>query len=149
MTVEDRLAARGWSLTPVVSPLGSYAPAVASGNQVFVSGHTARRADRPGPLGAVGVEVALEEAVEAARVAALNVLSAARSVVSLDDISHPVFLRGYVRSNSFFTRHPEVLQGASEVLGVAFDPPHARAALGVSSLPGGACVEVECVFQLR
>jgi enamine deaminase RidA (YjgF/YER057c/UK114 family) len=61
-----------------------------------------------------------------------------------------LFLRGYVRAVASFGEHPIVVDAASEVLeAVIGGGPHARAAIGVASLPGGACVELEAVLRLR
>jgi enamine deaminase RidA (YjgF/YER057c/UK114 family) len=96
------------------------------------------------------VDVDVESARESARLAAVNLLGVVEEAVGLDAVSL-VHLRGYVRAHEGFTDHPQVVDAASELLDEAFSDGtgHARAAVGVSSLPGGAVVELEAVFEVR
>ncbi|MEV0049902.1 RidA family protein [Saccharopolyspora shandongensis] len=149
MTPTERLAELGLVLPIPPDPLGSYVPATRVGELLFVAGHTARGPERPATAGIVGVDVPVEVAAEEAARAALNLLAAAERTVGLDSVGAVVSLRGYVRSRDDFTAHPRVVDGASELLGKVFPgQPHSRAAIGVSSLPGGACVELEAVLRV-
>jgi enamine deaminase RidA (YjgF/YER057c/UK114 family) len=146
----ERLNALGLALPEPPAPVGSYVGATRVGQLLFVAGHTARRPHHPPTTGIVGVNVSAEDAAADAARAALNLLAAADRVVGLDSVVAVVSLRGYVRSRDDFVAHPLVVNGASELLGKIFpDRPHSRAAIGVSSLPGGACVEVEAIFEVR
>lgn len=149
MTPTRRLRDLGLSLPTPVAAVGDYSPAVRVGDLLFVAGHTSRTVAGPGRLGVVGLDVTVPEAALDAAAAALNLLAAADATVGLDLVQAVVSLRGYVHSASGFTAHPQVIDGASRVLGEVFPGlPHARAAIGVSSLPGGACVELEAVFRV-
>jgi enamine deaminase RidA (YjgF/YER057c/UK114 family) len=147
--VRERLHRLGFELSPPLPPKGRYAAARRAGPLLFVSGHTGRTADAPALAGVVGADVTVEEAQESARRAAVNLLSVVEHTVGLADVSL-VHLRGFVRASTDFTEHPRVVDAASELLSevLADERMHARAALGVSSLPGGAVVELEAVFEV-
>lgn len=149
MSVKDRLTAAGIALPQSGLPArGAYLPAAVHGRLVFVSGHTGRTAEQPALAGVVGEDVTVEAARESARQAAVNLLAAVDATVGLDAVTALLQLRGYVRASSDFGQHPLVIDAASELLSQVFDGGHARAALGVASLPGGAVVELEAVFAL-
>lgn len=150
MSAVARLEALGLEIPAVLPSVGRYAATAVVGELLFVAGHTARTAAGPGLAGRVGVEVSMEQAAAEAARAALNLLAAAHATVGLDRVVAVVQLRGYVRSDTDFTQHPSVIDGASELLAKVFPDaaPHTRAAIGVSSLPGGACVELEAVLRI-
>ena len=148
--VRERLRRLGFELSPPLPAKGRYAAVRRCGSLLFVSGHTGRSAGSPALAGVVGADVDIESARESARLAAVNLLSAVEDAVGLESVS-VVHLRGYVRADAAFTEHPRVIDAASELLGEALSDgaPHARAAIGVASLPGGAVVELEAVFEVR
>lgn len=145
------LAALQLALPAPQRPKGGYVPAKVVDGLLWVAGHTDRRLDAPATRGVVGDDVSLDRARLAARDAALNLLAAAVTVVDLDDVSGVVSVRGYVRATPAFDEHPKVVDSASELFDALFGVhgAHTRAAIGVASLPGGACVELEAVFSLR
>ncbi|CAN5403195.1 RidA family protein [soil metagenome] len=148
MTPYERLAQLGLELPEPAAPKGAYFPSRRCGNQIWVSGTTSRRGTDPGVLGVVGDDVTIEQAQEAAGTAALNLLAAIEAAVGLGAVTSLLHLRGYVRATTDFGSHPAVIDGASRLLlGVFGDQlgAHARTAVGVASLPGGACVELELV----
>lgn len=148
--VATRLRAVGYELGVAPPPLGSYIGARRDGAFVRVSGHTDRGAAGLNGTGPLEPGTDLEGPRHAAALAAVNLLSAVAVVCDLDHIVGPVHLRGYVAASPSFDAHPQVIDGASAVLHLAFDepPPHTRAAVGVASLPGGAIVELEATFLL-
>lgn len=143
-----RLAAYELDLDVVPSARGRYLPAAVDGDRLWVSGHTGRTAAAAAVAGNVPDEVDVAAASRSAQQAAANLVLAAVSVVSEDRIRGVVALRGYVRARPDFGDHPTIIDAASEVLEAAFGGGHARAAIGVASLPGGACVELEAVLAL-
>lgn len=146
----ERLADLGLGLPEPPLAKGRYVPATRDGSRLWVSGHTGRAEGRSARVGRVGDDVTVDDARASARVAAVNLLAAALSVVDATALHAVLFLRGYVRSSSDFGDHPTVVDAASEVLDhVLGGGGHARAAIGVASLPGGACVELEAVLALR
>ncbi|WP_273845145.1 RidA family protein [Rubrobacter calidifluminis] len=150
-TPQERLKKLGYELPAVPAPAGSYVPAVRSGNLIFTAGQLPLQEGRLHTRGRVGEEVSIEEAREAARICALNALAAAAEQASgLDKISRIVRVGGFVASAPGFERQPEVLNGASELLGTIFGEAgtHARTAVGVCALPFGSPVEVELVVEV-
>jgi enamine deaminase RidA (YjgF/YER057c/UK114 family) len=143
--VSERLQSAGLVLPGAPAALGSYVPAVRAGGMVFTAGQLPLR---DGVLLASGA-LCPGDALEGAK-AALNALAAASTVCDLDQVTRVVKLTGYVASAQGFTAQPGVLDGASEVLLTAFGDAgrHARAAVGVASLPLGASVEVELVLHV-
>jgi enamine deaminase RidA (YjgF/YER057c/UK114 family) len=148
--VADSLIAAGLTLPGAPTALGSYVPAVRAGSLVFTAGQLPLRDGILVASGPLGPGAAVEDARAGAAQAALNALAAASTVCDLDQVARVVKLTGYVASEPGFTAQPGVLDGASEVLLAAFGDAgrHARAAVGVSSLPLGASVEVELVLYI-
>jgi enamine deaminase RidA (YjgF/YER057c/UK114 family) len=148
----DRLAALGLALPPVVQPVAAYLPAMRSGAYVYTSGQVPVVDGALLASGVVGVDVTPEQAYDLARVCGLNALAAIASVAgSLDAVVRVVKVVGYVASAPTFTGQPGVVNGASELFGAVFGEAgrHARSAVGVSSLPLGAPVEVEVQVEVR
>lgn len=151
MTVADRLAELGLAIPPPPMPKGVYFPSRRCGDEIWVSGATARSAHEPALRGVVGDDVSVDVARMQAGLAALNLLGAIDAAVGLDAVVAIVALRGYVRATSEFDAHPSVVDGASRMLIDVFGEDvgaHARTALGVASLPGGACVELDLVVSV-
>jgi enamine deaminase RidA (YjgF/YER057c/UK114 family) len=152
VTPEGRLAELGLTLPEVVPPLAAYVPAVRSGPYVYTSGQLPM-VDGALPLtGKLGAEVDVEQGRELARRCALNGLAAVRSVAGeLAAVARVVKVVGYVASAPGFTAQPQVINGASELLGEVFGDAgrHARSAVGVAVLPLDAPVEVELIVELR
>lgn len=152
MTIEDKLAEMGVTIPDPKPALGSYVPAVQTGNLVFVSGNLPIQAD--GSLlhsGKLGEDVSVEEGYAAAKQCAINCLSAAKGIIGdLNNVQQIVKLRVLVNSTPDFTDQPAVANGASDLLVELFGESgkHARAAVGVASLPLGASVEVELVLEV-
>lgn len=148
--VAERLASAGLVLPAPPAPVGAYAPAVLAGDLVFVSGQLPLRDGALLAAGLVGEDVDLDTARACAQAAALNALAAASGVCDLDDVSTVVRLAGYVACGPRFTMQPKVVDAASELMLAAFGGAgrHARAAVGVASLPLGAPVELEVVLRV-
>ena len=140
------------SVPEAATPKGAYVPSRLCGNQLWVSGATARRPDRAALSGVVGADVSVEQARDQARLSALNLIGAIDAAVGVDKVTALVHLRGYVRATGDFGAHPAVIDGASRLLLEVFGErcgAHARTAIGVASLPGGACVELDLVAAVE
>jgi enamine deaminase RidA (YjgF/YER057c/UK114 family) len=151
-SVEDRLAELGLALPEVAAPVAAYVPAVRSGRYVYTSGQVPLVDGKLAAAGKVGAEVTPEQAKELAATCALNALAAVKSVAGdLDRIARVVKVLGFVASDPGFTGQPQVVNGASELLGAALGEKgqHARSAVGVAVLPLDAPVEVEIQVELH
>ena len=134
------------------SPIGSFCNARQSGALVFVSGQGPVKADGTLHRGKVGGGVTAEAAREHARLVAVNILAALRHRLgSLDGVLGVVKLLGLVNATPGFSRHPFVIDGASDLLAEVFGPAgiHARSAFGVASLPNQITVEIEAIFEMN
>jgi enamine deaminase RidA (YjgF/YER057c/UK114 family) len=150
VTVADRLAELGLALPEPVAPLAAYVPAVRTGNLVYTSGQLPVVAGTLAATGKVGAEVSVPDAAELAGTCALNALAAVDSLVGLDAVRRVVKVVGFVASAPGFGDQPEVVNGASELLGRVFGEAgqHARSAVGVAELPRNAPVEVEIIVEV-
>ncbi len=149
--VEARLATLGITLPGASSPVANYVPFFVAGNLLFISGQVSKAADGSIVAGRLGGGMSVAEGREAARLCALNILAQAKAAAgSLDRIAQIVRLNGFVNAAPDFTEHPQVLNGASDLMvDVLGDKGrHTRVAVGVSSLPLGCAVEVDAVLLL-
>ncbi len=150
MNIEEKLQQMGLELPEAPKPVAAYIPAKRAGDLVFVSGQIPLRDGQIAYRGKVGAERTQEEGYEAARLCALNALAAVKALVgSLGEIEI-VQVRGFVNCTPDFENHPEVINGASELLVELFGERgrHARAAVGVSALPRDVTVEVEMIVRV-
>ena len=148
MSAEDRLRELGISLPAPAAAAGLYAPCIQAGSLLLVSGQIPRGPDARGKLGA---GVTIEEGQALARECAINALGIVRAHLgSLDRVTKVLRLGGYVASAEGFTAHPQVINGASQVMLDVFGEAgrHARIAIGVAELPLGVPVEVEFMFEV-
>lgn len=151
MTPEENLKALGIELPVVPKPLGSYLPFIRTGNLIYISGMLPLKEGKLLSAGRVGESVALEEAVLAARTAAINGIAVLKTAVgSLEQVRRCVKISGFVASAQDFTDQPKVINGASDLLLEVFGEMgrHARAAVGVHILPMNSPVEIEFIFEV-
>ena len=140
-------------LPPAPQPVGSYVPAVQTGHLLFTSGTLPMKDGQLTHTGQVGsYTVSVEDAQAAARQCMLNALAVVKHYAGgLDRVARVVKLTGYVSSSATFTEQPAVINAASDVLVALFGDAgkHARAAVGVASLPLDAAVELDLVVELK
>jgi enamine deaminase RidA (YjgF/YER057c/UK114 family) len=150
-TPTERLRELGIALPPPPQPAGTYRPAVVDGKYAWVSGQTPHVDGKLLHPGVVGRDVDFPQAKEAAERAALQGLSAlAHELGTLDRVRRIVRVGVYIASTGEFVRHPDVGNGATELLIRVFgeDGRPARVSMGVGSLPLGSCVEVELLAAI-
>lgn len=150
-TVEGRLAEAGIVLPVAPAPAGNYVPVVVTGNLAVVSGQIAARDGRVVIRGRLGADVSIEQGHEAAKLCAVNILAQLKAAIGdLDRVRRCVRLAGFVACAPEFTDQPKVMNGASDLMALAFGEAgkHARVAVGAPSLPLGTAVEVEALFEI-
>jgi enamine deaminase RidA (YjgF/YER057c/UK114 family) len=149
----QRLSELGLELPPPPEPVASYVPVTRAGPIAFVAGQVPMDAGQLVHPGRLGKTVSVEMGQEAAVLAALQSLSAIRHHLggSLERLVKIVQMTVFVAADVDFVEHPTVANGASEMLADVLGPDgrHARAAVGVSSLPLGASVEIALVAEVR
>jgi enamine deaminase RidA (YjgF/YER057c/UK114 family) len=150
--VEARLTAAGIVLPVPVAPVANYVPFVRSGALVHISGQVSVDA-AGGVKGVVGVDVDLEAAKGAARLCGINLIAQMKAACEgdLDRLVRVVKLGGFVQAGPDFFDIPKVVNGASDVMVLAFGDAgrHARSAVGVYRLPLNFAVEVDAVVEIR
>jgi enamine deaminase RidA (YjgF/YER057c/UK114 family) len=151
MSAEARIAELKLQLPIAPKPGGVYKPVVQVGNMCYVSGHGPLRPDGSLICGKVGLDVTEEQAREAARVTGLALLSSLKAHLgTLDRVVRLVKTLGMVNAVPDFGRHPQVINGYSELMREIFgdNGVGARSAVGMGSLPGNIAVEIEAIFEV-
>jgi enamine deaminase RidA (YjgF/YER057c/UK114 family) len=151
-TIEARLARLGVELPAAAAPAANYVPFVRHDDILYVSGQLPLTAQGVAYRGRLGESVSVEDGRRAARLCAINVLAQAKAALSgeLEQIRKVVRITGFVASAPHFTEQHLVANGASDFLVEALGDRgrHARAAVGVASLPLGAAVEVDAIIAV-
>ncbi len=149
--INARLAELGIVLPPAPAPAANYVPFVISGSLVMVSGQIPMLDGTIRGVGKVGRDMDTAGGAEIARICGLNLIAQAQAACDgdLDRIVRVVKLGGFVNCVEDFTEHPEVVNGASNLMVDVFGETgrHSRFAVGASSLPRGVAVEVEAIFE--
>jgi enamine deaminase RidA (YjgF/YER057c/UK114 family) len=146
----EKLNSLGYSLPDVPTPVAAYVNCVRSGNLLFLSGGLPIDGERK-IIGKVPTEVSIDEAKEGARMIVLNRLAVIREELgSLDKVKQIVALTGFVNSEADFYGHPQVINGASELLVEIFGDKgkHSRTALGAAALPLNVAVEINFIVEV-
>jgi enamine deaminase RidA (YjgF/YER057c/UK114 family) len=150
--IEARLKELGLELPAATAPIANYVPFTVSGKLAVVSGQVSVRDGKPEFVGKLGREISIAQGQEAAKLCALNILAHLRVAAGgdLDRVKACLRVGGFVNCTADFTQMPQVVNGASDLIVAVFGDAgkHARAAVGVNSLPLGVAVEVEAMFEL-
>ncbi len=148
---EERLRSLGLILPTPTAPVANYVPFVRTGNQIHISGQLSNDG-KGGVKGTVGVDVSLEDAVEAAKHCGLNLLAQMKAATEdLDNVVRVIKLNAFVQAGPDFYNIPQVVNGCSDlmvaVLGDAGK--HARSAVGMYKIPLGFAVEIDALIEVR
>jgi enamine deaminase RidA (YjgF/YER057c/UK114 family) len=149
--VLNRVAEQGLELPEPPIPVAAYVPVVVSGTLAFVAGQVPIIEGQVLHPGLLGGDVSVEQGYEGGRRAALQALSALRAELgSFDRLVRIVQVTVYIAATSDFGDHPKVANGASELLVAVLGDAgkHARAAIGMASLPLGGCIEVAVIAEV-
>lgn len=151
MAIKDRLTELNLTIPAVPGPFGAYVPARRSGNLLFVAGQLPMKEGKLVAAGTVPSKCSIEQARQAAQQCVVNALAAAATVVDLNQLAGVVRVGAFVSSDAGFTAQPQVANAASELLVALFGDAgkHARADVGVNTLPLDASVEIEFLFEIR
>ena len=150
MKISESLHRLNITLPPVSGPFGAYVPARRVGNLIFVAGQLPMKDGKLLATGQVPSRCSVEQAREAARQCIINAIAAVQSLPGgIDQLTGVVRVGAFVSSDTTFTDQPKVADAASELLKEIFADPgqHARAAVGVNTLPRDASVEIEVLFE--
>ena len=151
MSILEKITSLGLTLPTVPTPLAAYVNCVRTGNLLFLSGGLPIDGEKK-VIGKVPSDVSVDEAKEGARMIMLNRLAVIQDAIgSLDKVKQVVTLTGFVNSEPDFYGHPQVVNGASELLVEIFGEKgkHSRTALGVVSLPLNVAVEINMIVEVE
>ena len=149
---EQKIKDLGIELFTPPPPVANYVKAVRTGNLVFLAGHGPTKADGSYVTGKVGSDLTIKEGYDAARLVAIALLSSLKAEIGdLNKVKRIVKVKGMVNATSDFTSQPEVINGCSDLLVEIFGDKgkHARAAVGMGSLPRNISVEIEMVVEVE
>ena len=139
-TIDARLRQLGIELPEPAAPVANYVPFAVSGNLVFIAGQICQWNGERRFVGKLGAGIGIPDGQQAARLCALNILAHLRVACGgdLDRVRRCLRLGGFVNCTQEFTDMPQIVNGASDLMVEVFGDKgrHARAAVGVSSLPG-------------
>lgn len=149
---EARVKELGLEIPEASSPVANYVNAVRVGNLMFLAGKGPRKSDGTYVTGKVGKDLTIEEGYEAARLTGISQLAVLRTELgSLNKVKRIVKVLGMVNAVEGFTQQPQVINGYSDLMVAVFGErgKHARAAVGMASLPINIAVEVEMIVEVE
>lgn len=152
MNIENKIKELGITLPEAAKPAAMYVPVKKTGNLLFVSGQIPMVDGTLKYTGKAGTDKTLEEAKEAARVCAINIISAVKGYIGdLDKVKSIVKITAFVASETGFDKQHLVANGASELLFDVFGEAgrHTRSAVAVNQLPMDSLVEVEAIIEVE
>lgn len=150
--VEEKIKQAGITLKEPGKPVANYVHAVRSGNLIFMAGKGPKKDDGTNVTGKVGIDLTIEQGYQAARLVAIEQLSALKAEIGdLNKVERIVKVLGMVNSDSSFTKHPSVINGFSDLMVEIFGErgKHARSAVGMVSLPNNIACEIEMIVQVK
>ncbi len=148
---EARLEELQITLPEPPQPVANYVNGVRAGNLIFLAGKGPRRPDGTELTGKLGQDISIEEGYEGARLTAINQLAVLKEMLgNLNKVKRIVKVHGMVNSDPSFVDQPKVINGFSDLMVEVFGDRgrHARAAVGMASLPRGQAVEIELVVEV-
>ncbi len=149
---EARLKKMGITLPQVSAPVANYVNAVRTGNLIFLAGKGPRKENGEYITGKVGDDLTVEQGYEAAKLTAINQLAVLKAELGdLSKVKRIVKVLGMVNAAPDFGNHPEVINGFSDLMVEVFgeNGKHARAAVGMGSLPRNIAVEIEAIVEVE
>ena len=150
--VDARLEELGIEVPTPAVPVANYVGFVRTGNLVFTAGQVPLKDGKFLYQGIVGADITVDQAAEAARLCAINIIAQVKAACGgdLDKVKRVVKLVGFVNGVAGFADQPKVINGASDLMVAVFGDAgkHARSAVGAGSLPLNVAVEIEAVVEV-
>ena len=150
--ISDNLKKADIVLPKAPSPVGAYVAFKKAKNLLFISGQLP--IDNNGKIikGKIGKDLTLEDGQKASRLCVINILAQVKKALNgdLNKVKNCIKITGFVNSSDDFIDQPKVINPASEILSTVFNNngKHARAAISTNSLPLGAAVEIDAIFEI-
>ena len=150
--ISDNLKKLNIELPKAPEPVGAYVAFKKIHNLLYISGQLPIKLDGKIIKGKIGGDLTLEDGQKASRLCAINILAQAKKAMNgdLNKIKNCIKITGFVNSTEDFIDQPKVINPASETLSSVFgdNGKHARAAVSANSLPLGAAVEIDAIFEI-
>ena len=152
MTIENKLKELNIELPNAPDPVGAYVAFKKIGNLLFISGQLPISKDGKIIKGKIGAGLNLEDGQRASKLCVINILAQVKKALNgdLNKVKNCIKITGFVNSIDDFKDQPKVINPASETLSSVFgvNGKHARAAISANSLPLGAAVEIDAIFEI-
>ena len=152
MNIEKKLKELNIELPNAPDPVGAYVAFKKVNNLLFISGQLPISSDGKIIKGQIGKDLTLEDGLQASKLCVINILAQAKKALNgdLNNIKNCVKITGFVNSTDDFKDQPKVINPASETLSAVFGDKgkHARVAISANSLPLGAAVEIDAIFEI-
>ena len=152
MNIEKKLKELNIELPNAPDPVGAYVAFKKVNNLLFISGQLPISNDGKMIKGQIGKDLTLEDGQKASKLCVINILAQAKKALNgdLNNIKNCVKITGFVNSTDDFKDQPKVINPASEILSTVFgnNGKHTRAAISTNSLPLGAAVEIDAIFEI-
>ena len=152
MHIEKKLKELSIELPNAPDPVGAYVAFKKVNNLLFISGQLPISNDGKIIKGQIGKDLTLEDGLQASKLCVINILAQAKKALNgdLNNIKNCVKITGFVNSTDDFKDQPKVINPASETLSAVFGDKgkHARVAISANSLPLGAAVEIDAIFEI-
>ena len=153
MTIENKLKELKIQLPKAPDPVGAYVAFKKINKLLFISGQLPISKDGKMIKGKIGKDLTLEDGQKASRLCVINILAQVKKALNgdLNKVKNCIKITGFVNSTDDFTDQPKIINPASETLSIVFDDngKHARAAISCNSLPLGAAVEIDAIFEIN
>ena len=150
--ITDNLRKLKIDLPNAPDPVGAYVAFKKTNNLIFISGQLPIASDGTIVKGKIGKDLSLEDGQKASRLCVINILAQLKKALNgdLEQVKNCVKITGFVNSSNDFVDQPKVINPASEILSTALGEKgkHARAAVSTNSLPLGAAVEIDAIFEI-
>lgn len=151
--IDRKLQELGIELPQAAPPAANYVPWSVSGNTLYIAGQLPWIGKDKGHIGRLGENASTDQGRAAARNCAINIIAQAKSALGgdLSRVTRCLKLGGFVNCTPDFTDHPQIINGASDLMVAVFGDAgkHARFAVGAPSLPFGVMVEIDAIFEIR
>jgi enamine deaminase RidA (YjgF/YER057c/UK114 family) len=153
MSVYENLEKLNLEIPKAPDPVGAYIAYKKTANLLFISGQISIDSNGKITKGKLGKDLTIEQGQAAAKLCAINIIAQSKKACNgrLENIASCIKLTGYLNSSNEFTDQPKIINTASELIFAVFgeNGKHTRAAISANSLPLGAAVEIDAIFELK
>ena len=150
--IADKLKELNIKIPEAPSPVGAYVAFKKIGNLLFISGQLPISNDGNMNKGKIGENLKIEDGQKASKLCVINILAQVNKALNgdMNKVKNCIKITGYVNSTDDFKDQPKVINPASETISALFGESgkHTRAAVSANSLPLGAAVEIDAIFEI-